>query len=162
MSRRYFHPSPVRGGGGEQYFGVGFVVKAPPKVASRHVFLVGQRALMGSLGTFRIDSGKGIRYVANSCANDEDRMPILEVNDPSRAAMSLTNRMPSRRRRSVVSWRRETRTAVVHRVVTCNSSPRSALFFWQTAGSSGCILWSTRDSAHSAQDNCVLVDCLRP
>ena len=79
MSRPYYHPNPIRGGGGEQYEGVDFVLNEPWPEESRNVRLVGHSELNGWGDAFQIQVGKGLCYVAASGVNGHDGMTILDV-----------------------------------------------------------------------------------
>ncbi|MCS0504753.1 LVIVD repeat-containing protein [Ancylobacter mangrovi] len=84
MSRPYFHPNPVRGGGGEQYIGVEHSLSEPWPEQAHNVRLVGHSPLNGWGDAFQIQVGKGICYVAASGVNGHDGMTILDVSDPSK------------------------------------------------------------------------------
>jgi len=61
MSRPYFHPNPVRGGGAEQYIGVDHALTEPWPEESYNVRLVAHSDLNGWGDAFQIQIGKGIR-----------------------------------------------------------------------------------------------------
>ena len=84
MSRPYYHPNPIRGGGGEQYKGVDHVLTEPWAEQSHNVRLVGHSDLNGWGDAFQIQVGKGICYVAASGVNGHDGMTILDIRDPSK------------------------------------------------------------------------------
>ena len=73
-----------RGGGGDAYVGVDFVLNEPWAEESHNVRLVGHSDLNGWGDAFQIQVGKGICYVAASGVNGHDGMTILDVSDPSK------------------------------------------------------------------------------
>jgi hypothetical protein len=83
MSRPYFHPNPIRGGGPEQYIGVEHQLTEPWPEESHNVRLVAHSDLNGWGDAFQIQVGKGICYVAASGVNGHDGMTILDVRDPA-------------------------------------------------------------------------------
>jgi hypothetical protein len=83
MSRPYYHPNPVRGGGGAQYVNAEHALSEPWPEESHNVRLVGHSDLNGWGDAFQIQVGKGICYVAASGVNGHDGMTILDVRDPS-------------------------------------------------------------------------------
>lgn len=84
MSRPYYHPNPVRGGGPEQYIGVDHQLTEPWPEESRNVRLVAHSDLNGWGDAFQIQVGKGVCYVAASGVNGHDGMTILDVSNPSK------------------------------------------------------------------------------
>ena len=83
MSRPYYHPNPIRGGGGDAYIGVDHQLTEPWPEESRNVRLVAHSDLNGWGDAFQIQVGGGLCYVAASGVNGHDGMTILDVKDPS-------------------------------------------------------------------------------
>lgn len=84
MSRPYYHPNPIRGGGPEQYIGVDHQLTKPWPEQARNVRLVGHSDLNGWGDAFQIQVANGICYVAASGVNGHNGMTILDVSDPSK------------------------------------------------------------------------------
>ena len=82
MSRPWYHPNPVRGGGPEAYYGAAHQLTEPWPEQKHNVRLVGHSDLNGWGDAFQIQVGKGICYVAASGVNGHDGMTILDVSDP--------------------------------------------------------------------------------
>lgn len=83
MSRPYYHPNPIRGGGGDAYIGVDHQLTEPWPEESRNVRLVAHSDLNGWGDAFQIQVGGGLCYVAASGVNGHDGMTILDVKDPA-------------------------------------------------------------------------------
>lgn len=83
MSRPYFHPNPIRGGGGDAYRGVDHQLTEPWPEDAWNVRLVGHSDLNGWGDAFQIQVGKGICYVAASGVNGHDGLTILDVSNPA-------------------------------------------------------------------------------
>ena len=83
MSRPYYNPNPIRGGGPEAYIGVDHQLTEPWPEESRNVRLVAHSDLNGWGDAFQIQVGGGICYVAASGVNNHDGMTILDVKDPT-------------------------------------------------------------------------------
>ncbi|MBT5368049.1 MAG: hypothetical protein HOL05_08400, partial [Nitrospinaceae bacterium] len=84
MSRPYYKPDPIRGGGGDAYIGVDHQLTEPWPEESRNVRLVAHSDLNGWGDAFQIQVGGGFCYVAASGVNGHDGMTILDVKDPSK------------------------------------------------------------------------------
>ncbi len=83
MSRPYYNPNPVRGGGPEAYIGVDHQLTEPWPEEAHNVRLVAHSDLNGWGDAFQIQVGGGICYVAASGVNNHDGMTILDVKDPA-------------------------------------------------------------------------------
>ncbi|MBT5640856.1 MAG: hypothetical protein HOJ38_04615, partial [Rhodobiaceae bacterium] len=84
MSRPYYKPDPITGGGGAQYIGAEFKLNEPWEEQAHNVKLVGHSELNGWGDAFQIQVSKGIAYVAASGINGHDGLTILDVSDPSK------------------------------------------------------------------------------
>jgi len=83
MSRPYYKPDPIRGGGGDAYIGVDHQLTEPWPEESKNVRLVAHSDLNGWGDAFQIQVGGGLCYVAASGVNGHDGMTILDVKDPA-------------------------------------------------------------------------------
>lgn len=141
MSRPYYHPNPIRGGGPEAYIGVEHPLTQPWPEESRNVRLVAHSDLNGWGDAFQIQVGKGICYVAASGVNGHDGMTILDVSNPSKP--KILNQVvdsPAARTHKVLR--------INDQVLLTNSELRPSLRKQYPDAIGGLRIFDARDPAH--------------